>query len=380
MSFGDAITDIELNPNKVLLHAAKLEQLARGEDVFPVTVELDLVDFCNHRCGWCVDPHHGRNRLEEELVSEILRELRELGAAGIVYKGGGEPTLHEGFPEVLAETRRLGFEAGVVTNGSRLLELAEALVSWASYVRVSIDGPTPAAHRSVHQSNDFAQITAGVAALTQLRARRNQRHPIIGLSFAMDAGLIELLPEAIQLGEQLAVDYVLLRPPFFEEVGRTPTMNARQAAAVRRRFEAARKAYQGSMKILVDHWVSDRDATEIDALNEPSPRRGCYQAAGSNGIEHVTGRCPASPLLAVIAADRSVYPCCNLRSLEEWSAGRIDYRQGVTFRQVWEGPRRRQLLARIGRFACRQHCTHPLSRYNEIIEYLMSERYHGSFL
>ena len=103
-------------------------------------------------------------------------------------------------------------------------------------------------------------------------------------------------------------------------------------------------------------------------------------AAGANGIEHVTGRCLASPLLAVVAADQTVYPCCNLRGLDEWAIGRVDYEAGVSFRAVWEGARRQTVMAAIQRVACLCHCTHPLSKYNEAIEYLRGSKYHGGFV
>ncbi|MCP5118522.1 MAG: hypothetical protein GY953_47525, partial [bacterium] len=167
---------------------------------------------------------------------------------------------------------------------------------------------------------------------------------------------------------------------FFEEVGHPSTMTPLEACQLRRRFVEAGEACQGRMKVLVDHWVSDRDAAEIDSLPPASPRRGSCVASNANGIEHITGRCLAAPLLAVVAADRHVYPCCNLRAIGEWCLGRIDYHCGITFKQVWEGPRRRDVLSRIHQFACARHCTHPMSRYNEIIEYLMSARYHGSFV
>jgi hypothetical protein len=157
-------------------------------------------------------------------------------------------------------------------------------------------------------------------------------------------------------------------------------MSTEQARAVRRTFEATRQNYRGPLRILVDHWISDREAAELDEPGQPSPRRGSFLAQGANGIEHVTGRCLASPLLAVVAADRTVYPCCNLRALDEWAVGHVDYDAGVTFRSVWESEQRRRVMARIHEVACLRYCTHPLSKYNEAIEYLRGPQYHGGFV
>ncbi len=379
MSYGTSIKDIELNRYKFVAQLDRLAALAREEEVFPATVELDLVDFCNHRCQWCVDPSHGAHTLSTAFVGSLLEELAHLGVDAVVFKGGGEPQLHEDFSEILAQTSDLGFETGVVTNGSRLREHYETVVEKASYLRTSIDGPTEASHRRIHGSDDFAIITEGVARTIERRDARRQRHPIVGLSFAMDYSIVDLVNEAVHLGDGLGVNYILVRPPFLDEVGRANTMNWNQKQQLFEAFEQARTAYKGSMEILIDYWISDTEAAHMMAT-DASPRRGSFAHLGANGIEHVTRRCRACPLLAVVAADQQVYPCCNLRFLEEWAIGKVDYGNGIDFTSVWRGDRRKAVMERIHRVECLSHCTHPMSRYNEIIEYLKSPRYHKGFV
>ncbi len=379
MGFGDSFADVELNPNKLITHADKLRALAEGGDVFPVTVELDLVDYCNHNCGWCVDPVHGKNSMEHSTVSRLLSEFNDLGIEGIVFKGGGEPTLHESFPEVIEEARTFGFEVGIVSNGSRLEKLYDAVVKNASYLRVSIDGPTPESHRSVHQSKDFKDVIEGTKKTVELRKRLQQRHPIIGLSFAMDHSLIDFIGEAVSLGDRLGVEYVMFRPPFFEEVGRENTMTIQQKKALVSAFERERDSYNGEMKVFVDYWISDSEPAEFFSRGE-SPRRGKFMQEGANGIEHITKRCLASPLLAVVAADGKVYPCCNLRFLDEWNIGTVNYDKGITFKDIWGGDKRKEKMKQIHEIECIKVCTHPMSRYNEVIEYLKSPQHHRGFV
>ncbi len=375
----------ELNPLKIWHHADRLRALANGQDVAPVTVEVDPVAYCNHRCAWCVDPAHRPVTATAQFLWKLLEELATFTVNGfqvhgIVFKGGGEPTLHPDFPELVNKARELGFQVGVVTNGSRLLKpgIAEALAQSASYVRVSIDGPNPEAHARIHSSQDFDQIIAGVKRLVSWR---RSRHPIVGLSFAMDYGMISLVPEAIALGDRLEVDYVLIRPPFFEEVGRTFTMSPTQAAELRRALAAAARAYTGPMDVLVGLWVGDTEQAAGLAADATLSGRRDHQFRSGLPIEHRTGLCRASPLLAVVAADGQVYGCCNLRFLDEWSLGQINYDQGETFSQIWAKERRWQVLARMHRTECIAHCTHPLSRYNEIIEVLCDgEKPHSGFV
>ncbi len=197
----------------------------------------------------------------------------------------------------------------------------------------------------------------------------------------MDYAMISVIPEAIALGDHLGVDYVLVRPPFFEEVGRSSTMTAAEAAVLRQELQKAARAYHGAMEVFVGNWMGDTEmlagaSTELT----PSGRRD-QQLQRDPPIEHRLHRCWASPLLTVITADGTVYGCCNLRLLENWSFGRVDYAAGMTFAQVWQGKRRKQVLTRMHDTHCIQHCTHPLARYNEIIEMLRDEQKpHSAFV
>ena len=375
----------EFNPHKIWHHVDRLQALAAGKDVAPVTVEVDPVAYCNHHCFWCVDPSHKPVAASRSFLWQLLEELgaftvNGFGVQGIVFKGGGEPTLHPDFAELMEKTYSLGFDIGVVTNGSRLLEpgIAEALARRASYVRVSIDGPTPETHERIHGSRDFSTIIAGVEKLIALR---HERHPIVGLSFAMDHAMIPVIPEAIALGDRVVVDYVLIRPPFFEEVGRTSTMTPSQAAELRQALAGAARIYQGPVDVLVGTWVGDAERSEVPETDLASSGRRAHQLKRDLPIEHRLGRCWASPLLAVVAADGQVYGCCNLRFLDAWSFGQMDYDHGVTLVDVWAGDRRRQILARMHATECIAHCTHPMARYNEIVEVLRdADKPHSAFV
>lgn len=370
---------IELSPYKFINHRDKLVQLASDEDVFPVTVELDLVAYCNHNCVWCVDPGHMETRLETSFALTLLDELKTIGVQGIVFKGGGEPSLHPDFSQIIEYADSKGFEIGIVTNGSSVQRYFKEIVCFADYIRISIDGPTSESHHSIHGSNDFESIIEGIRQLVEYKKSCEQRHPIIGLSFAMDYTMIKQVDQAAHLGLSLDVDYILLRPPFFEEAGRKNTMTAEQKRELLNSFEGVKSSNEGPMEVMIDYWLSDSDMKDGDFTIKNSPRRGGLKGR-YNGIEHETRRCLAAPLLAVVSADQQVYPCCNLRFLDKWSLGQIDYDQDSSFQKVWAGSTRESIMKRINCVECLPHCTHPLSKYNEIIEYLRTPGFHKGFV
>lgn len=375
----------EFSQHKIWHHSKRMLALANGQDIAPITVEIDPVAYCNHRCVWCVDPAHRRITADQRFLLSLLDDLSKFSVGGfqvrgLVFKGGGEPTLHPDFFMLLEKAGNLGFEIGVVTNGSRLTEpdISESLARRADYVRVSIDGPTPETHCRIHGTQDFEKIITGVKSLVDIRANR---FPVIGLSFALDHAMISEIPRAILLGEELGVDYILMRPPFFEEVGRRSTMTLEQAAELRQALAEAAREYKGALNIFIGDWVGDAEHQNGARTADSSMGRRDKQIMEKTPIEHRIKSCFASPLLAIIAADAHVYGCCNLRFHDKWSFGQLNYEKGVTLGKIWCSNRRRKILAKMRRIQCISYCTHPMARYNEIIEVLRDkDRPHAGFV
>ena len=158
-------------------------------------------------------------------------------------------------------------------------------------------------------------------------------------------------------------------------------MTISEARDVRRRLRELASRHSGRPDVLIGGWVGDAEQEAAERASIlPAGRRDMY-AASARPIEHRTGRCWASPVLAVVTADGDLYGCCNLRALSDWSFGRLDYAAGIGFTELWEGSGRRQALKRMHCTECIRHCTHPLSRYNEMIEVLRdAERLHSEFV
>src|SRR5437773_1395781 len=96
------LTSHEFNPLKILHHIDRLRALADGKDIAPVTIEIDPVAYCNHVCAWCVDPLHRAAQMSYGTFDRLITELASFSVdgfrvEGIVFKGGGESTLHPCF-------------------------------------------------------------------------------------------------------------------------------------------------------------------------------------------------------------------------------------------------------------------------------------------
>ena len=115
----------------------------------PYRMDLAVTYRCNDNCVHC---YAGGPRETKELSTEdwvkVLDKVYELGIPHVVFTGG-EPTLREDLPKLIAQTQAIGLVSGLVTNGRRLADAAyfNSLVdAGLDHVQVTIESHDPAVH------------------------------------------------------------------------------------------------------------------------------------------------------------------------------------------------------------------------------------------
>src|SRR3970040_1629006 len=110
---------------KFLLHPEQISRYIKVERPFPINIEVDLTELCNHGCSFCYSAWYrkwDRSSLDTDIVKQRLEEARNMGTKSITFTGGGEPMLHKDFMEILQYSTQLGLENGLITNGSAVTE------------------------------------------------------------------------------------------------------------------------------------------------------------------------------------------------------------------------------------------------------------------
>src|SRR6478672_8934824 len=110
-------------------------------------LRISITDRCNFRCLYCM-PEEGVRWLPREQILSF-EEIRDVVRAAVEIHGiqrfkltGGEPTVRQGLPELVAMLRRVnGVEdLSLTTNGMRMVDLAGPLrESGLDRVTVSVD-------------------------------------------------------------------------------------------------------------------------------------------------------------------------------------------------------------------------------------------------
>ncbi|MGV0985087.1 MAG: radical SAM protein [Limnohabitans sp.] len=123
---------------KLLWHGDIVRRIIAGEDTYPVMIELSLTMACDLRCVWCVDLPWREARpgtLKADVLLRRLEEFRKLGTAAITIEGGGEPTLHTQFAEIVRGASDMGYALGLISHGGHL-EKHEAVLDRFQWILV----------------------------------------------------------------------------------------------------------------------------------------------------------------------------------------------------------------------------------------------------
>lgn len=132
----------------------------------PYRMDLALTYRCNNDCAHC---YNARERSFPELDTHqwraILDRLWELGIPHIVFTGG-EPTLRNDLPELIAHAESLGQITGLNTNGRRLADASfvqNLVKAGLDHVQITVESSEAAIHNQMVGSRSaFGQTIQGV--------------------------------------------------------------------------------------------------------------------------------------------------------------------------------------------------------------------------
>ncbi len=142
-----------------------------------VSLNLDLTTACNFRCNHCVDWDNlntGIHYDESELFAS-LEGLIEQGLRSVILIGGGEPTIHRKFEEVVRFLKAHGMQVGIVTNGARgdVLERVAPALGQGDWIRLSLDSGRAETFIKMHAPRSKTVTLEGICAWVPKIRRAN---------------------------------------------------------------------------------------------------------------------------------------------------------------------------------------------------------------
>lgn len=354
-------------PLKLLRHSDRIEASLRGELTFPISVELDVSNSCNHSCPFCsfgTDESQGyrqQNWVQFPVprIYKLIDELEECGVKSVTLTGGGEPLVHRNIFNIIEKLNASSMDWGLVTNGSLLKgPIALVIAKGATFVRVSLDAGTNETHKFTHGLKMVSEYDKIIGNIKGLRADASiqGRTLTIGASFCvMDQNLKEIYKAAKDVRDA-GGDYLEVRPTFPTEWRGDGWGNAlTDVDAARTELEHAKLHLStGSFKVI---GMIER----FDSLNETRI--------------HQYDKCRIGPLMTVIGATGELFHCCVQRGQDFFKIGEV---LSLGFKEAWTKAQQRKMSDEIDVSKC------PRCRYqgmNLLIERaFLSDGMHANFV
>lgn len=347
---------------KLFQHLDRLHELrTSGRTTAPVNVEIDLSNRCSRGCEWCHFAYtHTRGPLagkaarpagaldagdlmDMTLARSIIDQLTAAGVRSITWTGGGEPTLHPNFDEVIRYAEGAGMAQGLYTTGGHIDPERAALLRQAlTWVYISLDAADATAYKRDKGMNGFAAVIDGIRNLM-----RAEGSATVGLGFLLTRQNVVDVDRMVELGHKMGVDYVQFRPTV--------------------RYDMA---HPGALDEDTE-WVTDamralRAYDDDDFVIADVDRFDMYR----NWQGHGYSACHWAALQTVITPNGRVWRCCNTREVPAALMGDLTHE---TFDDVW---------ARSGTVAVDGHCRVMCRGHiaNLTLDALLSPQEHGRFI
>jgi len=285
----------------------------------------------------------GGDLMDKVLAIQMLDQFAAAGVQSVTWTGGGEPTLHPHFDEIVCSTP-YGLEQGLYTHGGHIgNERAALLKRKMTWVFVSLDECT---HEMYKKSKDVDRLDRAIQGIQLLVEAEG--NATIGVGFLLHRGNWESISRMVELGKEMGVDYVQFRP----------TIHFKQDAP--NRLGENTEYLPPLIRLLRQHV---HDPFVIADLR----RFQMYHVWG----KHKYKTCHWSAMQTVITPNGKVWTCANKR--EHASAELGDLTQ-ESFAEIWARAGKPCAVDSQCRVMCRGHLP------NLTLDALMEEPAHAAFI
>ncbi len=131
--------------------------------LLPKTIEIHLSNICNNSCKFCFY-QADRSLLDKitflptERIISLLSSFTKETDKSLVLSGGGEPTLHPHFSEIIDKAVDVGFDVGVITNGIHYNHKIEEALKKTKWVKFSLHAGDAKTYQNLMYNDNGVEI------------------------------------------------------------------------------------------------------------------------------------------------------------------------------------------------------------------------------
>ena len=318
---------------KIFFHPEKIVEYQKGNRPFPITIEVDLTNRCNHRCSFCNYAEHigieaDKPSLHTEIIKKTLKEAKELGTKGISFTGGGESTIHKGYLEIIAYANKLGLDIGTITNGSTITERnVDTFLENLQWIRFSMAGGDRESYKKVQGVDQFELIMKNLKLLSK-RKEELKSDLNIGIRTLVTPDNVNTLEEFAKKIKSLNINYFQLAPNEYT-TDKGEFWNSKNTQQI----------FKNIKEILVINGINLLTTTFMKSQENLDYPQTCH----------------AHFFMIAILAEGDVTFCKNARTKDSFHIGNI-YKQ--TLKEIWASDKNKKIEEWVKPNNCELFCKH----------------------
>ena len=338
----------KIDSHKLIYHVSRVDQWLRGEDVYPIYIEVGLHGGCNHRCIFCAFDflNYRPNILNEVYLKKFLLDAAKSGVKAILYSGEGEPLLYSKFAEIITFTKQKGIDVALSTNGVLFdQENIRQTLPYLTWIRISLNAGTAKSYASIQgaKEEDFRVVINNIKEAVKIR-NKNKYPCTIGVQFLLIPQNYKEVVNLAYILKDIGVDYLIIKPFSFHPSSKKKLnyymINYEKLLYLKEKLKSCEK--NNFQIIFRQH-----------AMNKLAQEKTYHYCLGLSFAAHIT-------------ASGDVVPCNAFVGTEKFTLGNISK---SSFRSIWKSKRRKKIVNTIYKEwdvnKCRKSC-----RLDEINRYL----------
>ncbi len=337
--------NIRMDSHKLIYHPEVVARWIKGEDIYPIEIEISPSGTCNHRCVFCAVDYMGYKPsfLDKTTIMRDIGHMSHKGLKSVVCSGEGEPFLNNNMPDIANEIKSLGVDVAISTNGVFFTKekVSECLKAF-TWVRYSIASVEQDSYDKIQRGkkNDLEKVKENLSEAVRFK-KENGLKTTLGVQCLLIPDNKDYVLDMAEELRRIGVDYFTIKP-YSQHLHSQNVFNVDY----------------NEMLELEDEL--QKYATEKFSIY--------FRAAAMKKMHQQKkyGQCLGLSFMTHIDAQGNVWPCVAHIGAKDFCYGNI-YEQ--TFEKIWEGKQRQEVVRKIRELdidkVCREAC-----RLDEINMYL----------
>ena len=343
---------IRMDSHKLIYHPERVAAWMKGEEIYPIEVEISPSGACNHRCIFCAVDYIGYQPdfLDKDVLLKNMVWMHDRGLKSVICSGEGEPFLNVNMPDIANNIKECGLDVAASSNGVLFTkDIARECLKAFTWIRFSVASMEEESYNVIQRGRreDLQKVSENLTEAVGVKREQNLKTTIGVQCLLLKENINQLLPMAIQLRD-IGVDYLAIKPY---------SQHLHSENHIEFDYNVVSELEISLKELETESFKIYFRANAMKKMN----RRKCYQ------------QCLGLPFMTHIDAKGNVWPCIAHIGQQELCYGNI-YAQ--TFEDIWIGKKRKQVIEYITEtdinHACREAC-----RLDEINKYLWELKHPG---